>query len=208
MAVPRKPSFLPWMALALASALVVLLAAQNRVLDREVRELRVRSAVLQPGSFVPPFQAATSEGGSVRIGEPAAGTRQVLFILNTTCEFCEATLPAWNEIAAALQEAETSLARAYAITLDPPDLTAVYAAARGFEIPWVAFPDRRMKQLYRAGRVPLTVVVDEHGEVHHARVGLIDGRAAIDSVLDAAGGATALAYPERTPARSGPEYTP
>jgi len=210
MSVLRGSGRLLWLTLTFASVLVVFLAHQNRVLKEELRELRLEASLPHAGLVVPAFAASTATGDSVRIGSPPSGSRQVLFILNSTCPYCEATLPLWNEIAASVRGSKPPGAEAYAITLDTPELTGPYLEDRGFTVPWVAFPDRKFARLYRASRVPLTVVVDEHGEVRYARVGVIDRRATVDSVLQAAGASSLGAFPppEEAPAHSGPGLPP
>jgi len=197
-------------ALTVASVLVGVLAFQNRGLVGQVGELRSRAIVLYPGAFVPAFVAVTDGGDTVRIGAPTPERLQLLFILNTTCPFCESTLPAWGEIAERLSGSESPTADVYAISLDSPELTTPYFAKTGSSLPWVVFPEPRIRQLFRAGQVPLTVVVDEFGQVRYARVGLIDRPQTIDSVVFAAGGAPrqAVATPAFSPNPSGSGSSP
>jgi len=127
------------------------------------------------------------------------------FILDMTCPYCEAALPAWREIAETLGELSPSTAEAYAISLDPSGVTDDYLREHDLGVASVGFPDGRLSRLYRASRVPLTVVVDENGRVGYARVGTIDRPAVVDSVLEAAGASRSSS---KAAAHPGPQPSP
>jgi len=167
-------------ALLAASGLVFVLSSRNRELSADYRQLRELSTLPHPGTVVPTFRAATLEGRPVVVGElPDSGARQVLFIFNTTCPFCLATLPVWKRLGDSL--GRLGGVQMLAISLDPEDSTKDYVAAHALRYPALIFPQRKLKRLYRAVAVPQTVVLDWSGTVLYAKTGTLDS-ASLDSV--------------------------
>ena len=170
-------------ALAVALALVGVLGAQNRSLERRYFKLAEQARLPYPGLTVPAFDAATLAGDSVRIGESREGSAQILFFFTSTCPHCKATLPAWNRIASeAGRQGEVAI---YGIQLDSAQSGLEYAEAHGLGFPLVTLPDPRIRQWYRVRLVPTTVVLDRTGLVIYARGGEITAQETIDSVLAA-----------------------
>lgn len=183
MSAKRIASFFPIIALLLATGLVIILSRQ---LDgtRKQRDLLVeRSRSLQPGAYVPVQSTPTLDGSSVVLGEVAPGTRQVLFVYNTKCPFCLASIPAWQRIAGQLRG--NPAARVVAVSLDSLEVTRRYVRKHGLRYPSAILLDPRTASLYRFNNVPQTLVIDERGRVMHSRVGRLDVGAAADSVLAA-----------------------
>jgi peroxiredoxin len=179
-----KPLLAP-ATIAIATILVVLLGMRVRALNRVNEELYRRLTRPHAGMFVPAFSSSTTDGGVVSVGSPRAG-KQVLFVFNSTCPYCRASIGAWTRIGADL-EAANGRGAAVGVSLDPPDTTQAYATRHALRYPVAVFPDRRTASLYRAQSVPVTMVVDSTGRVVYTRLGeLIEGPAA-DSVRAAAG---------------------
>lgn len=180
---------LPYVALAAAAALVVVLGSQKRDLLRQNEELatRYREAVSQPvrGEFVPAFQTATLEGEPVTVGEAGPGGRQVLLVYTTTCEFCLRTLPQWKALAARLDTVRSVPVQLLGVSLDSADVTRAYQTQHALPYRTVRFPDEKTASIYKAQSVPLTVVLDEQGRTIYSRLGEIRSTAVIDSVMDA-----------------------
>lgn len=172
-------------ALVLAALLVVVLAIQNRALRTELARAERDAVFPHPGLVVPTFRSVTLEGDSVVVGQNAEGSRQVLFVFRTTCPHCQRTFPAWRRIAAEVRDRVGSTT-VYGVSLDPVDVTREFLAAEGFAAPVMAFPDPKLKKLYRVVGVPTTLVIGAQGEVVHARVGVLETERAVDSVLTAA----------------------
>ena len=174
------------------AGLSALLAIQKRQLRAEAEALRqtVRRQVDFPhvGMVVPAFDGVTLEGDGVRVGVPAPGTRQILFMLDTRCGNCLVTLPAWNRMAEAVARDDASV-EVYGLSLDPPPETRAYVEEHGLRFPVILFDDERYRELYRVRGVPITLVVDEIGAVEYVRVGSIFGERVapvVDSVVTAA----------------------
>lgn len=169
-------------ALVAAVVLVAGLTVRSRSLIEAYDDLYRRAETPHAGIFLPPVATSTLEGRPVVLAEPGEGGVQVLFYFTTSCPYCRASIPAWNEIAARAAEQGASV---YAISLSPAEEAAVYAREHGLTYPIVTLPHRKYAALYRTRRVPQTVVVDSAGQVAFGRSGALTERAAIDSVLAA-----------------------
>ena len=178
---------LPYVALAAAAALVVVLGQQKRTLITRYNELnlRYREALTTPlrGTYLPAFQTVTLEGQPLTVGQLPSEGRQVLLFYTTTCQFCKNSLPAWRQIAAAVDTMTAPRAKTYGVSLDSVDVTKKYIAEHRLPYPTFRFPDEKLASMYRAGSVPLTLVIDEQGRTIYSRLGEITKQETIDSVL-------------------------
>ena len=165
----------------------MLLGRRLDALGAEYDRVLGLASTLHSGSVVPAFRAATLNGDSVTIGEaPGPDTRQVLFVLTTTCPYCKATLPVWSRLADSLTRLPNHSIQVIAISLDSLQATRRFVTEHALSYPVVTFPSPRLRRLYRAGAVPMTVVLDKDGRVLHARTGLLDVPAVLDSIHRAA----------------------
>ena len=174
---------LSYVALAAALVLVVVLARQQQVLRARYDELNRRLQWPHVGMFVPTFRAATLDGDSVTIGRVGGGGRQVLFFLTTTCPYCIQSLESWRALAAACDSLDG--VDVYVVSLDSIAETRLYVGRHRLRAPVAFLPEAKLAALYRAHRVPVTMVVDSAGRVRYARRGVFEGREARDSVLAA-----------------------
>lgn len=185
----RLTRILPYAALAAAAVLVVLLAAQKRDLITRVEEtqLQLRQARTEPirGQYFPAFAATALDGSQATIGELPAPGKQVLLMYTTTCPYCLSTIPAWKQISAAVDTMRSVQAAVYGVSLDSVGVTQQYIAKHQLPYRTIRFPNEKMARIYRAGTVPLTVVLDEQGRTIYTRTGEIKEQAAIDSVMQA-----------------------
>jgi cytochrome c biogenesis protein CcmG/thiol:disulfide interchange protein DsbE len=183
----RLTRVLPWAALTACAALLVFLAVRHQQLTRAYNELRRSVAFLQTGDLVPTFHAVTLSGATVTVGATEApGSRQVIFMLRSTCPYCMATLPAWKHLADSLSRVPGSPIEVIGISVDSTGRSPAYAQVHGLGFPIVLFPERKLARLYRAAVVPQTLVLNGEGRVLYARVGVLDDPVAIDSVYRAA----------------------
>lgn len=180
---------LPYLALAAAAALVVVLGVQkNRLIDQvEETQVQLRRARTEPlpGQYMPAFTAQTLEGGTATIGEMPAEGRQVLLMYTTSCPFCLSSIPAWKQITAAVDTMKSIRATVYGVSLDSVDATRQYITRHGLPYPTLRFPNEKVSSMYRAGTVPVTLVIDEQGRTVYSRTGELKEKAAIDSVIAA-----------------------
>lgn len=172
------------LALIGALALVAVLGAQSRALRQRIIALERRAFLPYTGMIVPPFATRTLDGDTVTIGDPVAGSRQVLFFFTTTCGFCRQTLPAWHTIADSMRVSDRS-ARVIGVSLDSLLVTRRFVSEAALSFAVSEMRDLRMRAVYRAKAVPLTLVVGEGGIILYARLGALTTSAAIDSVLTA-----------------------
>jgi peroxiredoxin len=168
--------------LGAALVLVVILTGQNGGLRGDLEDLQYRNTRPQAGQYVPAFRGATLDGDSVTVvpGDPSA--RQVLAVFTTTCPYCEASVPAWNQLA---EELGPEGVPVIGISLDSLQAAAAYGATHGLRYPVVRFPSRAIQHMYRGGWVPATLVIDGEGRVLHSRMGQLDSGIAMDSILAA-----------------------
>jgi peroxiredoxin len=180
---------LPYLALAAAAVLVVVLGQQKRQLIEQVEQTQyqLRQARTEPmrGMWMPAFQAPTLEGQPATIGELPGQGRQVLLMYTTTCPYCLTSIPAWKQIKAAADTMTSMRAAVYGVSLDSVDATRQYIARHRLPYQTVRFPDEKVAGMYRAGTVPITLVLDERGRAIYSRTGELKDRAAIDSVMQA-----------------------
>jgi len=181
-----KPSPQLVFGLGLAAALVVILGLVDRTGDLrgEYAKVRRRLAVLHEGAFVPPLRLATILGDSVTLGEPAAAGRQLVFVFNTRCPFCKATLPAWDSLADSVRRLDPGI-QVLGLAIDSIAKVVDYVELNGLDFPVVSLLTMREIALYRAGAVPQTVVIGRGGRVRYATVGRLTSRAVLDSVFRA-----------------------
>lgn len=131
--------FLPIAGLAVSTLLVVVLAVSHRDLSNRHEELLRLATEAHAGMVVPAFDAATVDGDTLRIGEPRAGQRQLLFILTTSCPYCKASIPAWKE----LNRWAPDDIGVVAVALDSAHRVEAYRRQQGLELPIIVLSDRR-----------------------------------------------------------------
>lgn len=159
-----RERLLVYFALTLASALVVVLGTKVRILEEHVRTTRDRLNMAVAGDFVPTFETLSLAGSRRTIGESGSGGRQLLFVFTTTCPYCEASLPAWQELAAVADTFSSFPIAVIGITLDSADVTGPYVRQHGLAMDIVAFPARKLTRLYKVRSVPQTLVIDGGGQ--------------------------------------------
>jgi peroxiredoxin len=167
-------------ALLAAAALVVVLGMQLRAARAELQAEKRRGVFPTTGQVVPAVRARTLDGDSVLLGEGPPGTRQVLFIFNTRCGICVATLPAWVRVCARL--AAATGVSVFGWSQDADSLTQRYVLQHQLAFPVVVGLPAKYLKLYHAWGVPATLVVDEDGNVLYGRPGVLS-LAAEDSIV-------------------------
>ncbi len=140
MSVLKLSRLLGPVALLVAAALVVTLAVQNRTLRTRYNALVKRDRLPYPGLYMPTFQATTLGGELVTIGEVGEDERQLLFVFNTTCPYCRASIPAWRRIAARLDSVGKPAVRMLGISLASEEETRRYVSEHAFPFPVARYP--------------------------------------------------------------------
>ena len=99
--------------------------------------------------------------------------------------YCLSSIPAWKQLKAATDTMTSMRAAVFGVSLDSVDVTRKYIAQHRLTYPTVRFPDEKIAGMYRAGTVPITLVLDERGRAIYTRTGELKSPAAIDSVMQA-----------------------
>jgi cytochrome c biogenesis protein CcmG, thiol:disulfide interchange protein DsbE len=129
--------------------------------------------------YIPRLDLELVEGGRVTIGAPPMGRWQVLFLYNTSCGFCRASAPAWEDVARRAHELGVEV---YGLSVDSLEATRRFVADHQLTFPSALLNDGRSRALFRADAVPQTVVIDTEGRVLYARPQTLTQRGG-DSVL-------------------------
>ena len=176
-------------ACVLLSALVVLLAVQNRALHTELTEALTHvvpdAPRLSPGDLVDPITVFDDTGATLGL-DWSANSRAVVLVFSSTCPACQETLPIWDDLATRIEDRGN--VRVIGLQLDRPDPGTGEAAAEPAGV-W-SFP---VYGILRADNesfldlvpvIPGTFVIDARGAVREAHYGVPD-EAALDAVIAA-----------------------
>jgi peroxiredoxin len=169
-----------------AAFLVILLARQNRLL-RETKQ-RLTDRILYPyaGLFVPEARVESLAGDTVVIGSGTTGRPQLLFFFTTSCQYCKESIPIWNSLADSVAAGTPPVAMVYGVSLSSKDSTRAFMRDHPVRFPVVTMLGPRMRYLYRARAVPVTVVLGSDGRYSFSSLGVITSSATVDSLLRAA----------------------
>lgn len=193
----KRTSVLVIAALA-AAFLVVVLSWQNRALRLERRELAARVRQPYPGMFVPSLTAAGIDGAPIGIGT-AATELQVLYFFFPGCPHCAASSSTVNTLAERLARETGGQVPMIGVGNASPDDLRSYAQAQRLAFPIAAVADQRTLALFRASAVPLVLVVDRNGRVHHSALGEFVRVEQVESVLAAVRAGRGASIPVTNP---------
>lgn len=196
---PPRPIVLLATGLFLTSGTIVALIKRHTDLRKAYFELRTRASRPYRGYVVPTFRAGTITGDSVTIGElPDSSSRQLVFVLTTTCPYCRATLPLWAAVADSARRQRPVHTTVVALSLDSLALTQRYASDHKVSYAVATFPNWKLPVHFRASAVPVTMVLDYRGRVLYAHTGLVQGKPTVDSLYRAIRGELGLTPQRRT----------
>ncbi len=179
----RHPQLLTTTAVVASMVLIAVLTYQNRSLKSDLAHFLLSTVQAHEGMVVPGFLATTLSGDSVTIGGLDAGM-QILFFFNTSCPYCRASIDGWNRVAQAVEDSDS--VKVFGVVLDSARAAQKYALDHELQFPVAVIPERRLAQLYRINRIPLTLVVDGAGRVAFAKAGELVEETAIDSIISLA----------------------
>lgn len=180
---------LPWGLILFLVIATVALGMQHRAIKREFQEHRRSDLRVQAGTFLPPFSASSTSGGTFDVASGSADRgRQILIMLTAECPYCARTLPTWKSLHSELAGSDSLGSNFLALTTDSMRVARAYAESNDLPFPLIPFGSQKYMQLFRAALVPQTIVVDNSGRVIFARSGELSTRAAIDSVRAAFAG--------------------
>jgi peroxiredoxin len=146
----------------LLAIVCVLLLQQNRDLKRGTPAIRASSA-LRSGIRVAPFSYRTLGGQQATLGFGDARRRTLLFVISTTCPWCEQSVPQIQAIARAVRGDRVRL---MAVSIHDPAPTRSFAAEQrvDFDLVCAAASDEFQRD-YRIEGVPTTLLVNGDGVV-------------------------------------------
>lgn len=147
---------------AAATILVVVLALRVHGLRLENRELLRLASDPHAGLVVPAVSMVTLDGEAVTVGAPESA-RQVLLFFTTTCPYCAASLSPWRRIALAARDSAAGFS-VLGVALDSVADVRRYASVHRLPFRVTILTERRLARIFRATRVPLTMVVDSSRE--------------------------------------------
>jgi len=179
----KRERVLLYAGLLVGGFLIFQVSRQYEALAETYSRLRERLQWPHAGYSVPTFETVTIDGDLVTLGE-TAGKRQLVFFFSTECQYCRASLPGWREVIGEARRAVPDI-EILGVGADEDEPMAEYRSEHGLQFPVLTFPDPKLKRLYRAGSVPLIAVLDSTGRVLYSRLGALEERAAVDSVLTA-----------------------
>jgi peroxiredoxin len=168
--------------LALA-LLCVFLLAQNRALKRQI-ESPASPTALAPGARVVSFPYTTLDGRRESLALGASRKPYLLFVVSTTCPWCERSLPRMEEIARAVEGRAVPLA----VSIHGLAETVGFASEHrvGFELVSADSGDAFQRE-YGVDGVPTTILIGGDGVVRRSWEGDISERLARE-IERAAGG--------------------
>ena len=119
-------------------------------------------AALKPGDHVEGFSYRQLDGATHRLDYADARRAHLLFVLSTTCPFCQKSLPNIQEL---FDRHKTGACDLLAVSIHDLLLTAQFAAERKLGFPLVSAPDEQFSRNYKIGAVPTTILVRGDGVV-------------------------------------------
>lgn len=120
------------------------------------------------------------DGQEVCLGNAGSRSQALLFVAGD-CENCPAAVRALEQ----LREVEAASARleVLLVALDDPSAGQNLTDGLSFDLPVLAFPHPRWRDVFRVRDVPQLVVLDPEGRTRVARTGIPSRQLLVDSVL-------------------------
>jgi hypothetical protein len=163
-----RASVLVSIALLVACALVVVLGIQNRRLQTTLTALQTEQLAPRVGAWWPALELQTLDGRTETLG--GAGRAQVIYVFDTGCPACKASVPVVREIETALAQLPNPISM---VSIGSGDDITAYRKGAGFGFP--IFPQSaKLASLLGVEQVPLLVAVDDDGRVVFSHVGQLD----------------------------------
>lgn len=180
--------FLGYGSVALMIGVIVVLALEVRALRPKARELQRRKAFPYAGQVQPTVRAVALNGDTVVVGEAAPGRAQLLIFFAASCPYCKENVPAWKRITAQLRADTARRFDVVWVSLSAADSAQSWVREHGLSATdtVVRMPERKSLATYRVRGVPITLLMDERGQVLYMHPSVFRTRAAEDSLLQVA----------------------
>lgn len=180
--------------LVLCALLLIAVSWSHRELHERYVEEVSGASVPYPGQWLPMFETEAVDGTPVRL--QGAESHPVVFaFLSTGCEFTEASLAAWQQLGERFDVRGD--ARLVGISFEARDAVTAFVDEHGLAFPVAALHHPRWVDLFRASRVPQTVVADPDGRVVLVHEGTLPLGAPVDSIYHAVARLLSAAETER-----------
>jgi len=177
--------FLGYGSMAIMLAIIVVLALEVRALRPKARELQRRKAFPYAGQVQPTVRAVTLDGDTVVVGEAASGRAQLLIFFAANCPYCRENVGAWMRITAQLRADSAKRFDVIWVSLSSSDSARTWMREHGLSMTdtVVRMPERKSLATYRVRGVPITLLMDERGQILYMHPSVFRTRAAEDSLL-------------------------
>ena len=161
------------LALATACVLVVLLARENRRLEKALVVSRAAAGGIKVGDPLPEVAVTELDGSATALRFDDASRDTVVLVFTTTCSACEQNLGRWLDLHEQLGERY----RFVAIGVDEPQATRAWSEEHGLPFRVVVPVDRRyFPESFGLTGVPQTIVVGADGRVKDVQLGVLPER--------------------------------
>jgi len=167
-------------------ALIILLGFEVHSLRPKADELRRRKALPYVGQFQPTVKVATLTGDSIVLGETTFGRGQLLMFFTATCPICKRTVPSWKRISERLHADVARRFDVVWVSLSSADSAKRWVAEQRISDPVVRMPNSKMLAVYRIKGVPITLLLDEQGQVAYMHPSFYASVMAEDSLVNTA----------------------
>lgn len=174
----REPRILRnWVSSTVVTLLVFLVAAiiwalvqQNRHLREVIANHSAAFDYIGPGDVMLDV-AVTEVNGSPRALSDVIAEGGVIAFLTTTCRYCEATIPFWDQLGDYLGDRSIAFV---GVSLHPREITQSYVGRHGIHWPLVSARNPSALSAIGISGVPVLLVVRPGGEVAEVWIGRRD----------------------------------
>jgi len=156
------------------SILVVMLLLQNQDLRSRLANSSKRERLqetLSPGESPPPLKVITLLEDTLTIDLGSSNQPSIVFFLSIACRVCGESIPAWNEIA--INATPLGWQVLYVSIYDVPG-TRYYVKEKNIPSQVYVAKDTTVRDSYKIGLVPQTLIFDDLGTVRGQWSGLVD----------------------------------
>lgn len=153
-------------AVLVLAAQVVILSNQNRLL-KEGRQAKPRDQIKE-GDTLQFIQLEPLKPGGYL---DTSASRQLVFLMTTTCPFCKETIPAWKKLSGRVGSSIPIIG----ISLDSRDSTSKFVETNGISFPVAISRDAAaFKKLNKITGVPITMYREKSGRIGRLWLGRLD----------------------------------
>lgn len=167
------------------TGVIVVLALEVRALRPKARELQRRKAFPYAGQVQPTVRAVSLGGDTIVVGEAAPGRAQLLIFFAASCPYCKENVPAWKRITAQRRADTAHRFDVVWVSLSSADSAQSWVREHGLSSTdtVVRMIERKSLATYRVRGVPITLLMDERGQVLYMHPSVFRTHASEDSLL-------------------------